>query len=82
MFFTYILYSMSLDKYYVGSTSNLDERVKKHNTNHKGFTGRAPDWVIKWSETLPTKEDAGMRERQIKSWKSKKMIQQLIASSK
>ncbi|WP_221262187.1 GIY-YIG nuclease family protein [Mucilaginibacter sp. AK015] len=47
MFSTYILYSILLDTYYVGSTSNLDERVKKHNTNHKGFTGKTSDWVIR-----------------------------------
>ncbi|WP_183553138.1 GIY-YIG nuclease family protein [Mucilaginibacter sp. AK015] len=79
MFFTYILYSAILDTYYVGSTSNLDERIKKHNTNHKGFTGKAPDWVIKWAEKHSSKEEAGRRERQIKAWKSRKMIEQLVA---
>ncbi|MEB0303372.1 GIY-YIG nuclease family protein, partial [Mucilaginibacter sp. 5C4] len=82
MFFTYILYSQSLNKYYVGSTSNVEERLKKHNSNHKGFTGRAPDCVIKWSEPHLTKEEAGRRERQIKAWKSRKMIEQLISTIK
>ncbi|QHS55417.1 GIY-YIG nuclease family protein [Mucilaginibacter sp. 14171R-50] len=80
MFFTYILYSILLDTYYVGSTSNLDERIKKHNTNHKGFTGKAPDWHIKWSQVFDTKKEAGRRERQIKAWKSRKMIEQLIGT--
>jgi putative endonuclease len=82
MFFTYILYSVSLNKYYIGSTSNINERIKRHNTNHKGFTGRTPDWIIKWSEQHMSKEDAGKRERQIKAWKSKRMIEQLIATIK
>ena len=34
----YILYSKLLDKYYVGSTTNVMERLKKHLNNHKGFT--------------------------------------------
>ncbi|WP_207422150.1 GIY-YIG nuclease family protein [Desertivirga brevis] len=39
MYIVYILYSSSLNKYYIGSTSNLPERLRKHNTKHKGFTG-------------------------------------------
>jgi putative endonuclease len=79
MFFAYILYSKNLNRYYIGSTSDLINRLKKHNTNHKGFTGRTPDWTIVWSEEHPTKENAGKRERQIKAWKSRKMIEKLIA---
>ncbi|WP_333908728.1 GIY-YIG nuclease family protein [Marinigracilibium pacificum] len=37
---SYILYSRILDKYYVGHTGDLlTERLRKHNSNHKGFTG-------------------------------------------
>jgi putative endonuclease len=34
-FYTYILYSSALDSFYIGYTSmEIDERIKKHNTNH------------------------------------------------
>ncbi|MEO5909802.1 MAG: GIY-YIG nuclease family protein [Pelobium sp.] len=46
MFYVYILYSSILNKYYVGSTSNLPERIRKHNSNHKGFTGISADWTL------------------------------------
>jgi putative endonuclease len=78
MFFAYILYSSSKDKYYIGSTADIDGRIRKHNTNHSGFTGKTGDWVLKWSESFITKEEAGKRERQIKGWKSRKMIERLI----
>ena len=43
----YILYSRSADRYYIGHTSELiEERVRKHNSNHKGFTGKLHDWTI------------------------------------
>jgi len=43
----YILYSKSIDKYYIGFTSDgIDERLSKHIANHKGFTSKAKDWVI------------------------------------
>jgi len=53
-YYFYIIYSQQLDKYYVGHTSNLDERLKKHNTNHKGFTGKANDWAVVYTEIYST----------------------------
>ncbi len=54
MYFFYILYSTSIDKYYVGHTLDLPERLRKHNTNHKGFTGKTSDWKIFYSEQFAT----------------------------
>jgi hypothetical protein len=40
MYRVYVIYSKKLDKYYVGySGDSLEERLRKHNTNHKGFSG-------------------------------------------
>ncbi len=80
-YYTYILYSKDLDKYYIGYTStSVEERLKKHNTSHKGFTGRSNDWKVVYSERFETKREAYARERQIKSKKSRTYIEQLIAS--
>jgi len=78
MYQAYILYSSSKDRFYIGSTFNLEERIKKHNTNHKGFTGGVGDWALCWSEIHFSREAAGKRERQIKSWKSRLMLENLI----
>ncbi len=79
MHYFYILYSKNLDRYYIGSTSQTpEERLQKHLANHSGFTGKAKDWEIVYSESFSSKEEAGRRERQIKLWKSKTMIQKLI----
>jgi putative endonuclease len=78
MYFTYILFSVSRNRYYIGSTSNLNERLLKHNTGHKGFTGKTMDWELKWFESFDTKRSSFQREKQIKSWKSRKMIEELI----
>jgi putative endonuclease len=72
MYYTYILYSASLNKYYIGFTSDvLDSRIQKHNSNHKGFTGGKGDWKIVYSEKYSTEIEARRRERQIKKWKSR-----------
>ena len=75
----YILFSEELDRYYIGVTSNLEERIRKHNSKHKGFTGKANDWRLVYKENYETKTAALARERQIKSWKSREMIERLIA---
>ena len=82
MYSFYILYSSSMDKYYLGHTSNIQERIRKHNTSHKGFTGRANDWELIYNEPFLSKEDAYARERQVKSWKNRRRIEELIRSNK
>ncbi len=56
----------------------LPERIRRHNSNHKGFTGGLGDWVLVYKETYESKQLAMARELKIKSWKSRKMIEQLI----
>ena len=37
----YILYSPSADSYYIGFTGDDPlQRLRRHNTNHMGFTGK------------------------------------------
>ena len=80
MYYCYILYSKVLDKYYIGHTSDLESRLKKHLTNHKGFTGIVSDWQIVYFETFENKSEAYARERAIKKRKSRKYIEKLISS--
>ncbi len=82
IYFIYILYSVSLDLYYIGSSANPEERLRKHLTNHVGFTSKAKDWLICYSESFLDKAEALKRERQLKSWKSREKILQLIQNAK
>jgi putative endonuclease len=77
-YFTYILYSRSLDRFYIGSCKDVDQRVKKHLSNHAGFTGKAKDWTLRLAEEYNEKTVALKRERTLKNWKSKERIWQLI----
>ena len=78
---TYILYSKTLDRYYIGSTDDkLEERLRRHLSNHKGFTAKVKDWMIAYYETHDDIASARKREMQIKGWKNKTMIQKLISS--
>ncbi len=78
-FYVYILFSVSKDAYYVGYTGNeLQERMRKHNSNHKGFTGHTGGWLLMHHEIFHTKTEAMNREKQIKKWESRKLIEKLI----
>ena len=66
MYSVYILYSPVLDFYYVGCTSDLGERLRRHLSNHKGFTSRTKDWKIVYAEIFQEKSKALFREREIK----------------
>lgn len=52
----YIIYSATLDKYYYGHISGLTERLRKHNSNHKGWTVKANDWKYVYTVLFDTKE--------------------------
>ena len=70
---SYILFSASRNAFYVGHTrDDLSERLRKHNSNHKGFTGGCIDWEVVYFESFRDKSTAYKREREIKSWKSRK----------
>ncbi len=78
-FHVYILFSKLADKFYIGFTGgNLLERLRKHNSNHKGFTGKINDWKIVYTEMFEQKNSAMKRELEIKNWKSRIKIQKLI----
>ncbi|WP_435226524.1 GIY-YIG nuclease family protein [Niabella hirudinis] len=82
MFHVYILHSAAKDKYYVGFTAgNLQERLRRHNSNHKGFTGQSNDWVIAYYEAFTDKPSAMKREKEIKAKKSRAYIKELIDGS-
>ena len=78
MFYLYILYSANLDSYYVGATADVAERLKRHLSNHHGYTAKAKDWEIVYTENFESKTEALAREKMIKSWKSKILIKKLI----
>ncbi|SCX07262.1 GIY-YIG nuclease family protein [Flavobacterium saliperosum] len=77
-FIVCILFSETKNRYYIGFISNLEERIVRHNQKSKGFTGNVNDWKIVFTEKHETKEQAQQRELQIKSWKSRSKIQELI----
>jgi putative endonuclease len=78
VFFFYIIYSPSADKFYYGHTEDLEARFTRHNQKSKGFTGNINDWEVVYTEIFQSKTEAYARERQVKNWKSRKRVVALI----
>ena len=76
MFWTYIIQNPA-GQFYVGHTDNLSARVKNHNRTDKiagKFTRKDGPWTLVWSEEHPGRSSAMRREREIKKWKSARLI--------
>ncbi len=80
MFKVYILYSPSIDKFYIGHTNNMQARLEKHLQGTTRFTSQVKDWQLVYSEDYKTKSEAMKRENYIKKMKSRKFIIELINS--
>ena len=78
-YYFYILYSKALDQYYKGHTNDLEGRLRRHNSSHKGYTGKSDDWIVVYQEVFKLKSEAYSRERQVKLWKNRTRIERLIA---
>ena len=82
MYFLYILRSTSTGRFYVGQTRNLEERLQYHNAGYsKALKNRGP-WQLVYTEQYATRAEAMRRERRIKSWKDRELIERLMRASR
>ncbi|MGC9513821.1 MAG: GIY-YIG nuclease family protein [Fidelibacterota bacterium] len=82
MYYTYILYSKKVDRYYVGYTSDLEERLKRHHDHKISYTSNRGPWKLVWYKAFDSKSAAYACERSIKKMKSRKYIETLIRNFK
>jgi putative endonuclease len=68
-FYVYILKSQKFDKYYIGQTANLTERVEYHNSSKARWTKRFQPWVLKHFEEFNTRSEVMIKEKYLKSLK-------------
>jgi len=78
MYFVYILYSPTANKYYVGSCQDIQQRLKDHHNSRSKFTKIVKDWELKYTEKYATRSEAYKREMEIKKKKSRIYIEKLI----
>ena len=80
-FSVYILESLKDGSYYVGSTNNLEDRLKRHNEGRVAYTKPKRPWKLVYSEEHPDRSSAAKIEYEIKKHKSREFIEALIKNS-
>jgi putative endonuclease len=78
-YFVYILFSEKLQKFYTGTTDNVDERLLKHNTANyaDAFTVKGIPWTLFLAIPCESSELAYQIEAFIKRMKSSSFIRRL-----
>ena len=76
MFFVYIL-ECNDNTLYVGSTIDLDKRLKQHNHSKSGahYTKIRRPVKLRYSENLGSLKEARAREAEIKRWNREKKLE-------
>jgi putative endonuclease len=69
MFYVYVLKNPA-NRLYIGSTENLEKRVKQHQEGGARWTSTHRPWELVYSETYLTRAEAMKRERALKSGKA------------
>ncbi|MGM9477771.1 GIY-YIG nuclease family protein [Pedobacter sp. GSP4] len=76
MYYLYILYSASSDKYYIGYSNDPNRRLQEHNsTDRVTYTSKYRPWVLVKAIVISETRSFAMKiEKTIKRTKSRKII--------
>ncbi|MEK7546814.1 MAG: GIY-YIG nuclease family protein [Patescibacteria group bacterium] len=78
MYLVYIIKSLKDGSHYIGSTSDLKSRLKRHNAGHSRFTRSRTPYKVVYAENFRTRARAVGREREIKAYKGGEAFKKLI----
>ena len=77
--FVYIIYSETANRFYIGETCEVVERINQHNTGFYGsaFSKQASDWELFWSLECQSRNQALRIEKHIKEMRNRKFYENL-----
>ena len=83
MFYVYAIWNKIRNKIYIGQSSNLKERLKRHNgllkNKLKSYTNKnSGEWLLIHQEEFEIRKAAIIREKELKSYQGRKFIRSLI----
>jgi len=78
MYFVYVLYSEKLHKRYIGSSEDINRRLREHNLGKSKFTKAGIPWKLIYKESLPTNYEARKRELFLKSGVGRKLLDRVL----
>jgi putative endonuclease len=78
MYFTYVLQSLMTNKFYYGSTQDLEKRLEVHNSGLVNYTSKFMPWILVYSETFETRIEAMKREKYFKTGAGRDFIKKQL----
>ncbi len=79
MYYIYILQSQKSNRYYIGYTSNIANRLEAHSRGSSRSTKLGRPWKLIYSEEFNNKKASMKREKEIKSYKGGIAFKNLIS---
>jgi putative endonuclease len=70
MFYVYILFSNSGNRFYIGQTNNVEARIARHNAKTEASTSPFAPWKLLLTLEKPTQGEAMILERKLKNLNS------------
>lgn len=77
-FYTYILQSIKHEDLYVGYTTDLKERLKKHNNGFNVSTKSHRPWILIFYEAYRNEKDAKRREKYLKTSQGSRLSKRML----
>ncbi len=77
MYFVYVLRSEKTGRRYVGSCSNLEDRLSRHNNGESKATKHGVPWHLVRYEVFSTRPEATRRENYLKTGKGREELDRL-----
>ena len=77
-YYVYLLQSIKDKEFYIGFTSNLKKRLKKHNDGLNLSTKSSLPWQLIHYESYKNREDARRRERYLKTSQGSRLLKRML----
>ncbi len=77
MYHVYILYSPSLQRFYIGMSKFTAKRERQHRRGQSSWTSRADDWQRVWWADVADSSAARALEKKIKGRGARRFLQDL-----
>ena len=81
MYYVYLIVEKSTQNRYTGVTSDLKQRLQKHNSGSGAKTTKSGEWQLVYYEAFLSKKDAYQREYKLKQdGRSRRLLYQRVAN--
>ncbi|MGE0021615.1 MAG: GIY-YIG nuclease family protein [Draconibacterium sp.] len=74
-YFVYILYSPSTDSFYKGQTSDINDRLRRHNNKQEQPTKNGAPWTLLWVTEKNNRGEALILEKKLKNLSRDRIIE-------